>query len=82
MDKRPKAAPGARSGVLDRIVGKGASVEEEGSKRTHVILSADMRRRIDALIAADADRSGVAPPNRSLWIREAIMQRLEREEGR
>ena len=81
MDKRPKAVPGARGSEIERIVGKGASVDE-GAKRTHVILSADMRRRIDALIAKDADRSGVAVPNRSLWIREAIMQRLEREEGR
>ena len=80
MDTRPKAKPGKDE--IARIVGKGASVEEtERAVRVHVVVPPDLLRRIDAALAAGSQRAATAPPNRSLWFREAALQRLEREEG-
>ena len=40
-----------------------------------------LRDRTDAPIGREADCSGITTPNRSVWIREAIIRRLEREEA-
>lgn len=79
--KPPQSAPAANERAVEAFIGKGGGIakEPEPSRKTtrlQLRLPAEMLARIDAVRP-----KGIAAPSRHDWFLQAMIEKLEREEG-